>query len=155
MPNFANTTAFDRRRIDPDMTEAFSGAARPFANATGWTCRILLATTGLVASVAVSQAGESAHHRHSSPEVKSWIEGLTNDSGMNCCSVADGYTPNAVEWDIGARRYRIKVDGDWYAVPESAVIKGPNLLGHAVVWLYFELDFDEPYIRCFLPGPAS
>jgi len=96
-------------------------------------------------------------------DIKGWIEGLTDQSGANCCSDADGTKPEEVDWDMGEKHYRVKVAGQWIDVPDVAVIKGPNYLGHAVVWLYEEplqgdvgdesfVDF--PYILCFLPGPA-
>jgi hypothetical protein len=59
--------------------------------------------------------------------------------------------------------YRVKVDGQWIDVPDTAVVKGPNYLGHAVVWMdkkpQGDADADSyinkfPHIHCFLPGPA-
>jgi len=79
-------------------------------------------------------------------------------AGVNCCSTADGARPKEVEWDIGINHYRVKVGGKWLVVPDIAVIRGPNRLGHAVVWLYHEYEVENyagVYVRCFIPGPAS
>ncbi len=44
----------------------------------------------------------------------------------------------------------------WIVVPDSAVIKGPNRIGYAIVWLYGSLNFDgSRMVRCFLPGPTT
>jgi len=91
------------------------------------------------------------------PEIKTWIESLRNQFGYPCCATADGYRPEAVDWDMAGNHYRVKIDKSWIVVPDTAVIKGPNRIGHAVVWLYNGwLDPDgHRIIQCFLPGPAS
>jgi hypothetical protein len=57
----------------------------------------------------------------------------------------------------------VKLEGNWYKVPERALITEPNKLGHAVVWFYWQTEASSgtngaagtpraPYIRCFVPG---
>jgi hypothetical protein len=120
---------------------------------------VVLATFVVVAFATVSEARDNGEYAHVSKDIKAWIERLTDRSGTSCCSTADGVQPLEVEWDIGAHHYRVKVDDQWLTVPDSAVVRGPNRLGHAVVWLYYELDLEQDvqdtYVRCFLPGPAS
>lgn len=118
---------------------------------------------GLCTFGGVPQAGESDQYQRISRDLKTWIDGLTDQAGANCCSNADGAAPDGVDWDIGANHYRVKVEGQWIDVPDTAVVKGPNYLGHAVVWMdkapQGNADADSyinefPHIRCFLPGPA-
>ena len=114
---------------------------------------------GILSFATVSQARDDGRYRHASREIKAWIERLTDREGTSCCETADGVRPKQVEWDIRGNHYRVKVDGEWLTVPDSAVIRGRNRLGHAVVWVYYELDLErdvqDTHIRCFLPGPAS
>jgi hypothetical protein len=115
---------------------------------------------GTLSVAAVSHARDRGQYTQVSRDIKAWIERLTDRDGTSCCETADGVRPKEVEWDISGNHYRVKVDGKWLIVPDSAVIKGPNRLGHAVVWLYYnyELEADESestQIRCFLPGPGS
>jgi hypothetical protein len=55
-----------------------------------------------------------------------------------------------------ANSYRVKIENGWIVVPDSAVIKGPNRIGYAIVWLYGPPEYNERVVvRCFLPGPTS
>lgn len=132
------------RKYDPFLTLSFAA----------------IVVFGILATVGSVHAGEKGHRLGAPADIKSWIDGLANQNGGNCCSDADGVRPQAVDWDIGKNRYRVRVGGQWIDVPDDAVIQGPNYLGHAVVWIYEEPIpedpyVDSPYIRCFLPGPAS
>ena len=93
-----------------------------------------------------------------SPEVKAWANSLDNTLGEGCCSTADGWKPEEVEYDIKDNKYRVKIDGDWYDVPPYAVIKRPNKFGFPVVWYYKTwLNGTRPsiLIRCFIPGAGG
>src|SRR5262245_57841353 len=104
----------------------------------------MLADVVRVASVSVlllvlAQRGEGADHGQlgpTSPEVKAWANSLENKLGEGCCSTADGWKPQEVEYDIKESRYRVKIDGEWYDVPQDAVLQVPNRFGFAVVWYY-------------------
>jgi hypothetical protein len=114
---------------------------------------------GILSVSAASHARDNGQHRQVSREIKAWIERLTDKDGTNCCSTADGVRPLEFEWDISKNHYRVKIHDQWLIVPDSAVVKGPNRFGHAVVWVYYELDLERDihatHVRCFLPGPAS
>jgi hypothetical protein len=125
-------------------------------------CRKFLlaaAILGTLACAAASQARDYGQYSQVPTEIKNWIESLADGKGTPCCATADGTVPEEFAWDMGARHYRVKVYGQWVIVPDAAVIKGPNRLGHAVVWIsYDDPVFEEKPIlavRCFLPGPAS
>jgi hypothetical protein len=90
------------------------------------------------------------HHDNVSPEIHAWVNGLKNQTGVSCCATADGWKPEAVEWDFDKHGYRVQIEGKWVDVADEAVIHGPNKLGHAEVW-YYHVD-GLPKVRCFLPG---
>ncbi len=110
----------------------------------------------LLALCAVSQARDYGQYNNVAPEIKNWIENLRDAYGVSCCATADGFRPQDVEWDMEGDHYRVKVENSWIEVPDSAVIKGPNRIGYAIVWLYGPEEWDGVRIvRCFLPGPTS
>lgn len=119
----------------------------------------VLIALGLCISIATSQARYAGKQRQVSPNIKAWIEALTDQSGVGCCATADGLRPEAIDWDITANFYRVKVGKQWLVVPDAAVIKGPNRLGFAVAWLEYDWDINTgemtTFVRCFLPGAAS
>jgi hypothetical protein len=111
--------------------------------------------------LAIAPRAEAADHGQlgsTSPEVKDWANSLENKSREACCSAADGWKPQEVEYDIKESRYRVKIDGEWYDVPPDAVLQVPNRFGFAVVWYYQTwLDGIRPSIsiRCFIPGAGG
>jgi hypothetical protein len=117
------------------------------------------AALGTLICAAASQARDLGQYSRVPRDIRTWVENLADGKGVPCCATADGTVPEEFAWDIGANHYRVKVYGQWINVPEAAVIKGSNRLGHAVVWIaYDDPVFEvEPIlsVRCFLPGPAS
>ena len=59
-----------------------------------------------------------------------------------------------VDWDTDNGRYRVRLNGQWIIVPDSALITEPNRYGPAVVWPYRDAD-GTTQIRCFLPGAGA
>jgi hypothetical protein len=47
--------------------------------------------------------------------------------------------------------YRVRLDTNWYDVPDDAVIGEPNRAGKTMVWPYYS-NGKLLYIRCFMPG---
>ena len=93
-----------------------------------------------------------------SPDIKQWAGTLENKLKIGCCATADGWKPEAVEYDMAADHYRVRIDGEWYDVPADAVLDGPNKFGFAVVWYYRTYLNSEKSlinIRCFLPGAGG
>src|SRR5258708_4142421 len=89
--------------------------------------------------LAIAPRAEAAVHGQlglTSPEVKDWANSLEKKLREACCSAADGWKPQEVEYDIKESRYRVKIDGEWYDVPPDAVLQVPNRFGFAVVWYY-------------------
>jgi hypothetical protein len=114
--------------------------------------RILAATILMLAS-SVTQARDNGQYSDVSPEIKRWVEGLTDDKGRGCCATADGFRPEEVDWDMAENAYRVMIGGKWFKVPEGAVVKEANRIGYAIVW-YF-IDDGAITIRCFLPGTGA
>jgi len=104
----------------------------------------------LLAASAALARDMTGDHDKVSAAVRQWVEGLKNGNGVSCCATADGWRPEAVEWDITTHGYKVLIESHWVDVPDNAVIHGPNKLGHAVVW-YYHVD-GAPAVRCFLPG---
>jgi hypothetical protein len=93
-----------------------------------------------------------------SPEVRAWASTLENKRSQGCCSSADGWKPEETEYDIVAGRYRVRIEGRWYDVPDEAVLQGPNKFGFPVVWYYRSWDNGiqaSIQIRCFIPGAGG
>jgi hypothetical protein len=114
--------------------------------------RTMLALTLVLASVG-TYAHDNGQYTQVSPEIKRWVEGLTDHQGRGCCATADGFRPEEVEWDTAENSYRVRIEGRWFSVPDTAVIKEPNRIGFAIVWYY--VDSGKVYIRCFLPGSGA
>jgi hypothetical protein len=113
---------------------------------------MLLATTLVLVCVG-SQARDNGQYAQTSPEIKRWVEGLTDSRGAGCCATADGFRPEEVEWDMTENAYRVMIDGQWFTVPDGAVVKEPNRIGYAIVWYW--VDSGKINIRCFLPGTGA
>ena len=97
----------------------------------------------------------AAHaHDHSRPELNSWFEGLKSGKGP-CCSGADGTALSDADWEVKDDHYRVRIQRQWWDVPEQAVIKEPNRAGRTMVWPAYEWTVGKPLridIRCFMPG---
>jgi sugar lactone lactonase YvrE len=114
--------------------------------------RTLIVITLVLASFG-TQARDNGQYAQVSPDIKRWVEGLTDDKGRGCCATADGFRPEEVEWDMSENAYRVLISGQWFTVPDGAVIKQANRIGYALVWYYF--DNGALTIRCFLPGSGA
>lgn len=94
-------------------------------------------------------------HEHADSRIQQWIKGLTDKNGVGCCDTSDGF-PAEAEYDVDTGRYRVRIQGVWYAVPDQALIEQPNRLGYAMVWYYWQYHpTATPVIRCFIPGALT
>jgi hypothetical protein len=91
--------------------------------------------------------------RYASSPLKSWFDRLASGKGL-CCSFADGFRVDDVDWDTQDGHYRVRLNGEWIVVPDNAVVTEPNKFGPAVVWPYMGTD-GQTQIRCFLPGAGG
>lgn len=88
-----------------------------------------------------------------SPDIRAWVNGLTDANGMGCCAASEGVPPDEVQWDTAGDHYRVRIGGTWIDVPETALITKPNRLGRAVAWIWWRDG--KPVVRCFLPGDGT
>jgi hypothetical protein len=91
--------------------------------------------------------------RYADSPLKAWFDQLASGKGL-CCSFADGVSVENVDWDTQNGRYRVRIQGQWFVVPDAAVVTEPNKFGPAVVWPYQDSD-GATQIRCFLPGAGA
>src|SRR5215213_9489992 len=52
---------------------------------------------------------DDGRYQHVAPDIRTWVEKLTNRYGKSCCSTADGYEPEGVEWNASANAYMIRL----------------------------------------------
>ena len=60
----------------------------------------------------LAQAADHGQLGPTSPEIKAWANSLDNTLGEICCSTADGWKPEEVEYEIKENKYRVKIDGE-------------------------------------------
>jgi hypothetical protein len=90
--------------------------------------------------------------RYANSPLKQWFDSLKSGKGP-CCSDADGYALSDVDWESGNGHYRVRIDGEWYEVPDEAVITEPNRVGRTMVWPM--RGYQGLSIRCFMPGSMT
>jgi len=99
---------------------------------------------------------------HAGDPLKPWFEQLASGRGL-CCSFADGVSVQDVDWDTAcgsdqlgkaACHYRVRIDREWFDVPETALVTEPNRFGPAVVWPFTDTG-GNVQIRCFMPGALT
>ena len=75
--------------------------------------------------------------RYADDPLHAWFDQLASGKGM-CCSFADGFSVQDVDWDTQDGKYRVRLHGEWIIVPDNAVVTEPNKFGRAVVWPYMD-----------------
>ena len=110
-----------------------------------------LMIAGLVLVVSHAMA-----HDASRPELNAWFDQLASKKGP-CCSNADGSAVVDADWDSQGGHYRVRIEGEWWDVPENAVITEPNRDGRTIVWPIHLWDGTKHTIsiRCFMPGSMT
>src|SRR6266568_3194353 len=107
---------------------------------------ILVFTFGILVAGFVSAVQARDDGRYSQSPLKQWFDSLKSGKGP-CCSDADGYALSDVDWESGNGHYRVRIDGEWYEVPDDAVITEPNRVGRTMVWPM--RGYQGLSIRCF------
>lgn len=101
--------------------------------------------------------GRDLDGRYAASPLKEWFDNLNSGKGP-CCSDADGSAVSDADWESKDGRYRVRLEGEWWDVPEDAVITEPNRAGRTMVWPVYKralggvLSID---IRCFMPGSMT
>jgi len=91
--------------------------------------------------------------RYANSPLQAWFDHLASGNGL-CCSFADGFSVQDVDWDTQDGKYRVRLYGEWIIVLDNAVVTGPNKFGLAVVWPYMDTN-GITRISCFLPGAGT
>ena len=122
-----------------------SGRWKPPIQVTGAALLLALAAPP-------SLARDRGQYANSSPEMKAWFDGLRSGKGP-CCSDADGSAVSDVDWESRNGHYRVRLEGEWFDVPDDAVITEPNRVGRTMVWPM--RGYQGLSIRCFMPGSMT
>jgi hypothetical protein len=93
-------------------------------------------------------------HEHSRPDLDGWFLGLASHAKAPCCDGSDALRIDDVDWETKDGHYRVRLEGEWVDVPDSAVVDGPNRAGPTMVWPY-RRDGHLNQIRCFMPGSMT
>ena len=133
------------------------------AQRTGWRNGTILVALGVVLVVggriaAPGTAGaRDLDGRYANSPLKQWFDSLHSGKGP-CCSDADGTALSDVDWEVKDGRYRVRIEGQWWDVPDEAVIKEPNRAGRTMVWPIYYNATNHPLrveVRCFIPGTMT
>jgi hypothetical protein len=96
--------------------------------------------------------------RYANSPLKPWFDGLKSKKG-SCCSDADGYAVSDPDWESASGHYRVRIEDQWWVVPDDAVITEPNRAGRTMVWPNITRGIDQKItkmdIRCFMPGSMT
>ena len=128
------------------------------AQRTGcWRDGTILVALGLVLVIGgrIAAPGTAAARdldgRYANSPLKQWFDSLHSGKGP-CCSDADGTALSDVDWEARDGHYRVRIEGQWWDVPDEAVIKSRTGLdgpwcGPSII--------TRPIIRCAWKFAAS
>jgi len=109
-----------------------------------------ICTVGVVILL-VLLVSPSVAHDHNHPERNAWLKSLHAVNKTWCC---DGNDIDAIgDWETKGGGYRVKFRGQWFDVPEGAIVDGPNKLGEPLLWM--SKGYSGLSVRCFMPGMLS
>lgn len=111
---------------------------------------LLIAIVVLLAFIWHALAHDDGRYAGVDPQIREWVNGLTDQEGHGCCATADSQVVEDVDYDTQADHYRVRIAGQWVDVPDKAVIHGANKLGTPMVWLR-----PDGVVRCFIPGGGT
>ena len=93
-------------------------------------------------------------HDHNRPDLDGWFTGLRSKAKAPCCDGSEALRIDDVDWESKDGHYRVRLEGEWVDVPDTAVIEGPNRAGPTMVWPW-RVDGKLDHVRCFLPGSMT
>lgn len=147
MTNWINSGGHTaRQRTDMRRTAGFVRAA--VLNTALGVCLAVLLSAAVVQLV----HARDFDGRYANSPLKQWFDSLKSGRGP-CCSDADGSAVSDVDWESREGHYRVRIEGEWFDVPEDAVITEPNRVGRTMVWPI--KGYLGMTIRCFMPGSMT
>jgi hypothetical protein len=114
---------------------------------------ILLLTLGIFGACLFGVAGaRDLDGRYADSPLREWFNHLASGNGL-CCSMADGEIVADPDWESKDGHYRVRLENQWFDVPDNSVITEPNRAGRTMVW---PLRIGAAIsIRCFIPGSMT
>jgi hypothetical protein len=144
----------DRDTGWPMVFRTIDRATAPAATSKRMSGRAILLALTLAFAIAgfptTPSRARDPQGRYANSPLHDWFNQLKSGKGL-CCSFADAATVEDPDWDIRDGHYRVRIDANWYDVPDDAVILEPNRFGKTMVWPAY-LDGRLIEIRCFMPG---
>lgn len=127
---------------------------------------------GVFVILACLCVGPAHAHMHDRPDLNDWFEGLHNNQKGLCCSGTEGSVLSTDEirttevdqcridypGTLVPSHYCVRLEGQWWQVPDGSVVIVPNKYGPSLVWpVWYNkgTEHAEVYIRCFLPGALT
>jgi hypothetical protein len=144
--NWIDSGGASARRCTDDSETCGGPLTRRYKKPLRMVCIALL--LGLVSQV--SHARDDG--RYANSPLKPWFDSLRSGKGP-CCSDADGYAVSDPDWRSKEGHYQVRIEGEWYDVPDDAVITEPNRVGRTMVWPI--KGWGGMTIRCFMPGSMT
>lgn len=107
---------------------------------------------GIVAGIlAALFIGNVRAHDHNRPFLNDWLKSLHSKNKVWCC---DGNDHDPIDdWETKGDRYRVRFRGEWFDVPEDAIVDGSNKAGDALLWM--NKGYLGVSVRCFMPGSMT
>lgn len=144
-----------RMHVRGSMT--FDNYQSHYCARNGWFSRHWFATGLIVFCMTMLFLVGYAHARdldgrYAASPLKPWFDSLKSKNGP-CCSDADGTALADVDWRSRDGHYQVRLEGEWFDVPNDALITEPNRAGRTMVWPFY-LE-GRPQIRCFMPGSMT
>jgi hypothetical protein len=126
---------------------------------SGWRNGIIVVALGvaLVVGGRIAADARDLDGRYAGSPLKDWFDSLRSGKGP-CCSDADGTALSDIDWETKDGHYRVRIEGQWWDVPDEAVIREPNRAGRTMVWPVYYGSRNETIrvdIRCFMPGTMT
>jgi hypothetical protein len=146
--NWIDSGGVRARRCNDDEIATSRPRRRRSSTALPIICTALL--LGLMAQVSYA-------HDHSRPDLNAWFDSLKSGKGP-CCSDADGFALSDVDWESKDGHYRVRIEGQWWDVPDDAIIMEPNRAGRTMVWPIYNRGLGGVLsitIRCFMAGSMT
>ena len=153
MINWKNSGGHVSRPYIENAFREISGRHR----AGRWKKLLMLSSVLLLPLASAPGVARDPDGRFANSPLKQWFDSLSSKKGP-CCSDADGSAVSDADWETKDGKYRVRLEGQWWRVPDEAVITEPNRAGRTMVWpvYYRSLDkLDRIDIRCFMPGTMT
>jgi hypothetical protein len=149
VPFLSHRTPGDSRSTAQTVLEAkMAGKTEECAMKCIW-----LLTLGILAAYCFGAASaRDLDGRYADSPLREWFDHLASGKGL-CCSMADGEIVADPDWESKDGHYRVRLENEWFDVPDDSVITEPNRAGRTMVW---PLRIGAAIsIRCFMPGSMT